>query len=632
MKLRSFSAVVLLPGVATLYRLFHHEVPVFEYETRRLEHRQLSSTHGRLFQFDSTAPALLPGQCKPRPGDFGWPAQESWDALDQALGGALIKTVPLAAPCHDGWGVYDAEKCRVITSHWTKPELHDHDPTSVMWPLWEGRSCLPTDSPANSSCTLGGYPVYAVNATTVAHVQLAVNFARNLGLRLVVKNTGHDYQGRSSGAGALSIWTHNLKDLRYFSNLTLQGFSGHVLHVGAGVQTLAISSLADSHGASVVAGMCASVGFAGGYFAGGGHSPLSGAFGLAADHILAINVVTPDGRFITATHKNHADLFWALRGGGGSTFGVTTSVVVRLLPRIPTTTLWFSFTASGSVSNETFWQGVRAVFGSSEDLTRAGIMGYMSLRRNPPLDGNASYSLSFEPFMAPNISAEALTSTMKPITDQLNLLGIPYKSNMTSYASYHSAWLDTWPPDQLRVAEPNSVDGSWLFTRQVLKEPGHFNKSLQAIQQVVEEGYDITGFVMAPRNPYKVENAASASLRNNVIFVTTSIVLSQTPTPAQLRAAQDKMMNGILQSWREAAPTDMMAGSYSNEGNVGDVNWRQDLFGANYNRLLQIKRRVDPSSLFYVPAGVGSEEWEVPTAEQGIHTQNGPLCKRNEAA
>jgi hypothetical protein len=128
-----------------------------------------------------------------------------------------------------------------------------------MWPLWEGRSCVPTfDSDnENSTCTLGAFPVYAVNATTVAQIQLAVNFARNQGLRLVIKNTGHDYQGRSTGAGALSIWTHNLQDLDYLPAYALGNFSGKALHVGAGVLTQDMGQMAEDHDGSVVGGQCA---------------------------------------------------------------------------------------------------------------------------------------------------------------------------------------------------------------------------------------------------------------------------------------------------------------------------------------------------------------------------------------
>ena len=75
----------------------------------------------------------------------------------------------------------------------------------------------------------------------------------------------------------------------------------------------------------------------GGYIQGGGHSPLSCLHGLAADQVLSAEVVTPDGRFVTADFTQNTDLFWAIRGGGGSTFGVVTSITVKAYPDMPVT-------------------------------------------------------------------------------------------------------------------------------------------------------------------------------------------------------------------------------------------------------------------------------------------------------
>src|SRR5689334_10377383 len=91
------------------------------------------------------------------------------------------------------------------------------DPTSVMWPIFQGRTCQPTTD-SNGTCTLGAFPSYSVNVSTTSQVQLTVNFARNANIRLVIKNTGHDYLGKSSGAGAINIWTHNLKDIVFLPN------------------------------------------------------------------------------------------------------------------------------------------------------------------------------------------------------------------------------------------------------------------------------------------------------------------------------------------------------------------------------------------------------------------------------
>jgi len=222
-----------------------------------------------------------------------------------------------------------------------------------MWPLYQGRSCLPPSlwggDGANRNCTLGGYPSYAVNATNVAQVQVAVNFARTKGLRLVIKNTGHDYVGKGSGAGALSIWTHNLRGYKFVPDLQIGDYSGPALKVAAGMVSTDVYQAAEDNNVVVLGGMCLvstsflararleaqhaddlcnnrqSVGWAGGYLAGGGHSPMSTIYGLAADQILALEVVTASGRFLTVTEASQPDLFWALRGGGGGTFGVVTS-------------------------------------------------------------------------------------------------------------------------------------------------------------------------------------------------------------------------------------------------------------------------------------------------------------------
>jgi hypothetical protein len=98
--------------------------------------------------------------------------------------------------------------------------------------------------------------VYAVNVTNVGQIQLAVNFARNANLRLVIKNTGHCYLGKSSGAGALSIWTHNLKDLKYYPHLDIPGYSGPAMKVAAGVTVREVYAEAHRNDVSALGGIC----------------------------------------------------------------------------------------------------------------------------------------------------------------------------------------------------------------------------------------------------------------------------------------------------------------------------------------------------------------------------------------
>lgn len=111
---------------------------------------------------------------------------------------------------------------------------------------------MPRSDTGNRTCTTGGYPEYAVKVEAVSHVQLAVNFARTTGLRLVIKNTGHCYLGKSSGAGALSLWMHHLKEIDFLPDYKGPGYSGPAMKLSAGVTVREVYEVADKHGVTVL--------------------------------------------------------------------------------------------------------------------------------------------------------------------------------------------------------------------------------------------------------------------------------------------------------------------------------------------------------------------------------------------
>jgi hypothetical protein len=327
-------------------------VPLFDYEEEQWFQAALDALRPpqrRLFAFDkamstedvherhgdsgpSEPSAPLPyastahgqARCKVYPGDPAWPKPNEWEQLNKTLGGVLIKGVPQASVCYfNGTTSHDEAACSKLTANWTSSYFQDDDPIEMFSPTYQGLTCQPSSLYDSGKCTQGGYPVYTVNASTTAHVQIAVNFARNTGVRFVIKNTGHDFSGKSGGAGSLSVWTHHLKDIAYipsYNNATT-GYDGPAFKAGAGAQVYEIYAAAHAQGLVVIGGEGQTVGAMGGYVQGGGHSPLSSLHGMAADQLLNLEVVTADGRFVTANAKENADLFWALRGGGGSTYG-----------------------------------------------------------------------------------------------------------------------------------------------------------------------------------------------------------------------------------------------------------------------------------------------------------------------
>ena len=127
-----------------------------------------------------------------------------------------------------------------------------NDPVNPMSRYWQNDTCNPLLAP-NGTCTLGNMASYAINVSDAASAEAGVKFARRHNLRLIVKNTGHDYQGRSSGRGALALWTHNLKDktvVNYDSSL----YSGPALRLGAGVQVRELYEFAGANGLRAVGG------------------------------------------------------------------------------------------------------------------------------------------------------------------------------------------------------------------------------------------------------------------------------------------------------------------------------------------------------------------------------------------
>jgi FAD/FMN-containing dehydrogenase len=100
--------------------------------------------------------------------------------------------------------------------------------------FFANNSCDPFQ-PVSTPCTLGNYVRYAVNASSVEDIQATLAFTQENNIRFVIRNTGHDYLGRSTGAGALSVWLQHLKGIEIL-DLDTPGYTGKAVKVGAGVQ------------------------------------------------------------------------------------------------------------------------------------------------------------------------------------------------------------------------------------------------------------------------------------------------------------------------------------------------------------------------------------------------------------
>lgn len=190
-------------------------------------------------------------------------------------------------------------------------------------------------------------PAYTVTARSVADVQAALQFANRHNIQVVIKNTGHSYHSGSTAVGSLMIWTVHLPkygtkhtDWRNSCGQHVSDLGGHfgwngekpvaALKYGAGQPFREIYAAAFEHGVYIPGGTNPGVGGGGGWLLGGGISFTSRHLGLGIDGVVEFEVVTADGSFITADACTNSDMFWALRGGGGGSFGVVISVTSRV--------------------------------------------------------------------------------------------------------------------------------------------------------------------------------------------------------------------------------------------------------------------------------------------------------------
>jgi FAD/FMN-containing dehydrogenase len=166
-------------------------------------------------------------------------------------------------------------------------------------------------------------PLAIIPCATPAEVAEVIAFARQSGMLLAVRGGGHNGPGLGSCDGGLVIDLSPMKDVRVDADTG-------IVSAGGGCTQGEVDEAASAHGLAVPAGIVSSTGI-GGLTLGGGHGYLTRQYGLTIDNLIEAEVVLADGRQVIASEREHSDLFWALRGGGGN-FGVVTRFTYQAHP------------------------------------------------------------------------------------------------------------------------------------------------------------------------------------------------------------------------------------------------------------------------------------------------------------
>lgn len=462
-----------------------------------------------------------------------------------------------------------------------------------MAPFFANQSCDPFQ-PKERPCELGNYVRYAVDASGPADVQAAIAFATSKKIRFVIRNTGHDYLGRSTGAGALAIWTHHLKSISHVPTYTSTSYTGPAFKLGAGVQGFEIMAAARDKGLIVVGGECPTVGIAGGYTQGGGHSAISTSFGLAVDNVLSWEVVTADGRLVTANEKKNTDLYWALNGGGGSTFGVVVSMTVKAHKEAVFGGASLSFFTTDN-AQDAFYDGIQSFHEELPAMVDAGsmVVHYFT-----------SSFFMISPLNAYNKTAAEVKAILGPFVAKLDARGIKYAVTYSEFDNYYDHFDKYFGPLPLGNIQVGIAQyGTRLIPRSVV------TNITETWKAVVEQGVTWIG---VGTNVNSFGSAATTSIhpawRSAIVHATLTLPWSFTSPWSEAIETQNKMTDVIIPLVEAATPG---SGSYANEADFRQPNFQATFWGSNYNKLLSIKKKCDPKDFFYATVGVGSEAWTV---------------------
>lgn len=469
--------------------------------------------------------------------------------------------------------------------------------------FFANQSCDPFQ-PRERSCELGNYVRYAVDASGPVNIQRTIAFAASKNTRLVIRNTGHDYLGRSTGAGSLAVWTHHLKDITHIPAYKGSGYTGSAFKLGAGVKGFEIMAATRDKGLVVVGGECPTIGIAGGYTQGGGHSAISTSFSLAADNVLNWEVVTANGKLVNAISKENSDLYWALNGGGGSTYGVVVSMTVKAHKETVFGGASLSFFTTNNVQ-DIFYDGIQAFHEELPAMVDAGTMVVHY------------FTTSFfmiSPLSAYNKTANEVKNILAPFIAKLDAKGVSYTATYSEFDTYYEHFEKYFGPLPLGNIQVGIAQyGTRLIPRTVVKN------ILSTWRAVVEKGVTWIG-VGTNVKAFGSQQTTSVhpAWRDAIVHATLTLPWSFTAPWSDAFATQGEMTNEIIPLVEAATPG---SGSYVNEADWRQPNFQSTFWGSNYNKLLGIKRKWDPSGLFYATVGVGSEAWSVQT--------DGRMCRAN---
>ena len=280
---------------------------------------------------------------------------------------------------------------------------------------------------------------------------------------------------------------------------------------------------------------------------------MAGIYGMGADQVLAWEVVTADGEFRVANPEKNADLYWALKGGGPSTFAAVVSVTVKTFPEVPVAGVSFDVNSTHT-DQASIMKAFRKLHSMSNDFAQKGMFGYFELGPGPG-------RLHVQPIMGPRMTQKEVDAVTKPLFDYLKAEKIPYNSFTREFPTWYEFYMDVFEPE----LGGNSVVGGRLFTTKDIAE--HNDAIVDSYAVAIQPEPNLTGFsighIVNPGfgNP-EADNAIASYWRNASCFTVNNVFLDGNESWAEKKRREVILTDITDGGMRKAAP---YSGVYVNE-------------------------------------------------------------------
>ncbi|KAL8280721.1 hypothetical protein RQP46_006725 [Phenoliferia psychrophenolica] len=534
--------------------------------------------------------------CLPR--DSCYPSHSAFAELDRSLDGRLYRpSIPS----------FECVRPECFSQDWRA----DHSNLAMFSNFESGFGLPGSNATSLEDVGPGRTPEYVAEVHSARDIAKVVKFSKRNNLRLRIKSTGHDYLGRSSDAGSLTIWTHKLKKTSYKPRFLPAGAPRSqvpkpALLAQSGVQVIDLYQAADKAGVVVTGGASKSVGAAGGFALGGGHGPLAPLHGLAVDNILEMTVVLSDGSIVQTSPYRHPDLFTALRGGG-SAFGVVVEVAFLAHPP-PSEGFVGVFgefkLADDAPDPDAAWKELLKQWTAIQPrLSDIGFAGYSYLRKTATTP--FAYILPSHSTATRYLAEHAFESFIDFVNQNAQL-------EITVKFVEQPSWYPLWSGDftealqGLDVVGINLLLGSRLIPRAVVDDNSDALADYLATLTSPAIVHLVAGGAVSKESLFPT--TVNPAWRKSLLHIDLPISWPSNATLDEIRGLQTYLTEKTLALGAIAQFDNGVQASYSSESDFNEEHWQTVWYGdENYQTLLAAKQSYDPHGVFTGRRVVGSE-------------------------